>query len=265
VLGDPERIHQILTNLLTNAIKFTPTGGCVELRCVAEGREGVITVRDTGEGITPEFVQHVFDRFSQADRSRGRRHRGLGLGLSIVHHLVNLHGGRVSAESPGPGRGTTMTVRLPLTVTRSTAGAPRAADAPSATPRQLLPGVHVLLVEDDVNVRESTAAFLTGRAARVTTAATASAGVDAFLETKPHVVISDLGLPGDDGYWLLERIRALDSGRDVPVIAFSGYSSATDRSRCLDAGFVTYLIKPVDPNALVRALASALAHDPSTT
>src|SRR4029453_16048650 len=140
VLADPERVHQILTNLLTNAIKFTPDGGCVELGCVAEGREAVITVRDTGEGVAPEFLQHVFERFSQADRSRSRRHRGLGLGLSIVSHLVDLHGGRVTAESPGPGRGTTMTVRLPLTVAQSKAIPRGDAGARGPTPRPLLPG-----------------------------------------------------------------------------------------------------------------------------
>jgi signal transduction histidine kinase/ActR/RegA family two-component response regulator len=263
VLADPERIHQILTNLLSNAIKFTPAGGRVALRCVAEGREGVITVRDTGEGVPPEFLQHVFERFSQADRSRGRRHRGLGLGLSIVYHLVDLHDGRVTAESPGPGGGTTMTVRLPL----AAALAEPVSRAPSATvaTRRLLPGIRVLVVEDDVNVRESTAAFLEMRAAQVTTVASARAAIDVFLEAKPDVVISDLGLPGEDGYWFLHQLRALDLGRDVPVIAFSGYASATECARCVDAGFSAHLIKPVDPNALVQAVAAALSRDPSIT
>jgi len=259
VLGDPERIHQILTNLLTNAIKFTPGGGRVELRCVAEAGEGVITVRDTGEGIPPEFIQHIFERFSQADRSRGRRHRGLGLGLSIVYHLVELHGGRVAAESRGPGGGTTMTVRLPLA---AAVAAPVArAPIPAVATRGRLPGVRVLIVEDDTNVRESTAAFLEMRGARVTTAASASAGVDAFLEAKPDVVVSDLGLPGEDGYAFLQQIRALETGRDVPVIAFSGYSSGVERARCLEAGFIAHLVKPVDPEVLVRALAAVVAHD----
>ena len=262
-LGDPERIHQILANLLTNAIKFTPGGGRVELRCFAEAGEGVITVRDTGDGIPPEFIQHIFERFSQADRSRGRRHRGLGLGLSIVYHLVALHGGRVTAESRGPGGGTTMTVRLPL----GTAVAAPVVLAPvlAITPRQLLPGLRVLIVEDDVNVRLSTAAFLEMRAAQVTTAASANAGVDAFLAAKPEVVVSDLGLPGEDGYAFLRRIRALDTGRDVPVIAFSGYSSATERARCLEAGFIAHLTKPVDPDVLARTLAAVVARDSAAT
>ena len=208
VQGDPERIHQILANLLTNAIKFTPGGGRVELSCAAEGREAVVSVRDTGEGIPPEFIQHIFERFSQADRSRGRRHRGLGLGLSIVYHLVELHGGRVAGESPGPGRGTTMTVRLPLGE-RARRTRLRARRRPRPRPRRLS-GVRVLLVEDDVNVRESTAALLELCAAQVTTAASASAGVDAFLRAKPHVVVSDLSLPGEDGYSFLQQIRALD-------------------------------------------------------
>ena len=260
MLGDPERIHQILANLLTNAIKFTPPGGRVELRCVAEGGEGVITVRDTGEGVPPEFLQHIFERFSQADRSRGRRHRGLGLGLSIVYHLVELHGGRVTAESPGPGGGTTMRVRLPLeaALVERVAGALPAAVAPGR-----LPGIRVLLVEDDVNVRESTAAILERRGAQVTAAASASAGVDAFLRATPAVVVSDLGLRGEDGYSFLQQIRALDTGRDVPVIAFTGYGSATERARCLDAGFAALLIKPVDPDVLVRALAAVVSRNPS--
>ncbi len=260
VIGDPERIHQVLTNLLTNAIKFTTSGGRVELRCVAEGGEGVITVRDTGEGVPPEFIQHIFERFSQADRSRGKRHRGLGLGLSIVYHLVELHGGRVTAESPGSGGGTTMTVRLPLAIA-PTEPVTRASIA-AVAPRRLLPGVRVLIVEDDVNVRESTAAFLQLRAAQVTTAATAAAGVDAFVRSRPDVVISDLSLPGEDGYWFLQQVRQLDPGRDVPVIALSGYSSMTERGRTLDAGFADHLVKPVDPDVLVRAIAAVIARDP---
>lgn len=266
VLGDPERIHQILGNLLTNAIKFTPTGGRVELRCSTANDEGVITVRDTGEGVPPEFIQHIFERFSQADRSRGRRHRGLGLGLSIVYHLVELHGGHVEAVSPGPGGGTTMTVRLPLAAAAAVVEvAPRApAIAPQAAlaERCVLPGVRVLIVEDDVNVRESTAAFLEMRAAQVTTAASASEGIEAFLAAKPDVVVSDLGLPGEDGYSFLRRLRALEIGRDVPVIAFSGYSSGAEHVRCLEAGFALHLVKPVDPEVLVRALEAAVGRVP---
>lgn len=267
VLGDPERLHQILGNLLSNAIKFTPHGGRVELRCCVEGREGVITVRDTGEGIPPDFLQHVFERFSQADRSRGRRHRGLGLGLSIVYHLVELHGGRVAAMSPGPGGGTTMTVRLPLAIAPDAAVVPEAVEVPhtATQKRQLLPGIRILLVEDDVNVRESTAAFLEMRAAQVTTVASANAGVDAFLDVKPDVVISDLGLPGEDGYAFLRRILALDTDHAVPVIAFSGYSSQGERTRCLEAGFAAYLVKPVDPDHLVQAVVAALALAPVLT
>jgi CheY-like chemotaxis protein len=263
VVGDRERIHQILTNLLTNAIKFTPGGGRVALRCFAEAGEGVITVRDTGEGIPPEFIQHIFERFSQSDRSRGRRHRGLGLGLSIVYHLVELHGGRVTAESCAPVGGTTMTVRLPL----GTAVAVPVVRAPISAPatRRLLPGLRVLIVEDDDNVRLSTAAFLEMRTAQVTTAASADAGVDAFLAAKPDVIVSDLGLPGEDGYGFLRRIRALDIGRDVPVIAFSGHSSTAERDRCLEAGFIAHLVKPVDPEMLVRTLAAVVAHDAVAT
>lgn len=260
VMGDPERLHQILANLLTNSIKFTPEGGRVELRCVAEGGEGVITVRDTGEGIPPEFIQHIFERFSQADRSQGRRHRGLGLGLSIVYHLVELHGGSVTAESPGPGGGTTITIRLPLTARNAVPVSTRAPRIGVAPVR--LPGVHVLLVEDDVNVRESTAALLAMRAAQVTTAASASAGIDAFLRTKPDIVVSDLRLPGDDGYAFLRQIRRLDTGRDVPVVSFSGNASDGERERSHGAGFACHLVKPVDPDQLVRALAALVAPAP---
>ena len=258
VLGDPERIHQILTNLLDNALKFTPDGGRVELRCLAEGRDGVITVRDTGEGIPPDFIQHIFERFSQGDRSRGRRHRGLGLGLSIVYHLVDLHGGRVTAESPGPGGGTTITVRLPLTIDRA---APlERAPSIQASPRRLLPGSRILVVEDDANVRDSTAAVLEMRGAQVTTAASAREGIAAFRDAQPDIVISDLGMPGEDGYSFLRAIRALDTGHDVPVIGFSGYSSANERARCLKAGFALHLSKPVDPEVLLQAVAALVPH-----
>ncbi|MGZ5434314.1 MAG: hybrid sensor histidine kinase/response regulator, partial [Thermoanaerobaculia bacterium] len=224
-----------------------------------EGGEGVITVCDTGEGIPPEFIQHIFERFSQADRSRGRRHRGLGLGLSIVYHLVELHGGRVAAESPGPGGGTTITVRLPLVtaIAEPVSRAPR-----TAALRGRLPGIRVLLVEDDIHVRESTAVLLELRGAKVATAASADAGVDAFIGATPDIVVSDLGLPGEDGYSFLQQIRTLDTGGDVPVIAFSGYSSATERARCLDAGFACHLVKPVDPEVLVRTIAAMVARDP---
>lgn len=151
-----------------------------------------------------------------------------------------------------------MTVRLPLarSLAQPVSRAPRTAVAPSR-----LPGIRVLIVEDDANVRESTAALLEGRAAQVTTAASASAGVDAFLRATPDVVLSDLSLPGEDGYWFLQQIRALETGRDVPVIAFSGYGSTTERTRCLDAGFVAHLVKPVDPEALVRAVAAVVSRD----
>ena len=260
VMGDAERLHQVLANLLTNAIKFTPEGGRVDLRCVLEGGQGVITVRDSGEGIPPDFIQHVFERFSRADRSQGRRHRGLGLGLSIVYHLVEMHGGTVAAESPGPGGGTTITVRLPIanaTPAPVHAPASRAAIAPVR-----LSGVRVLLIEDDVNVRESTAAFLAMRSASVTTAASASDGIEAFLRAKPDVVVSDLRLPGDDGYAFLRRVRALETGRDIPVVSFSGNASKDERDRSLGAGFACHLTKPVDPEHLVRALAALVAPAP---
>jgi CheY-like chemotaxis protein len=258
VSADPERIHQILSNLLGNAIKFTPTGGRVELRCSAEGGEGVIRVRDTGEGVPPDFLQHIFERFSQADRSYGRRHPGLGLGLSIVYHLVELHEGSVAAESPGPGGGTTMTVRLPL-IAASTVPVTR---APPIAKAARLPGVRVLLVEDDPGVRDSTRLFLEMRAAQVETAESTSAGLAAFLSTKPHVVVTDLGLPGEDGYVFLERLRALAAGRDVPVIALSGHASPSERTHCIASGFALHLVKPVDPEVLVRSIAAAVAHDP---
>jgi CheY-like chemotaxis protein len=260
VLADAERIHQILANLLTNAIKFTPSGGRVTLRCWVDGGEAAISVRDTGEGVPSEFLQHIFERFSQADRSRGRRHRGLGLGLSIVYHLVELHGGRVAADSPGPGGGTTMTVRLPLA---AAADVPRPPAPVGATERRrTLSGVRVLIVEDDANVRDSTQMLLEMRAAQVVTAASTSAGIDGFLASKPHVVVTDLGLPGEDGYAFLRQIHELPNGREVPVIAFSGYASAAERARCLDAGFAAHLVKPVAPEILVRAIGAAVALAP---
>lgn len=263
VLADAERVHQILANLLGNAIKFTPVGGRVEVRCTTEAGEGVVSVRDSGEGVSSEFLPHLFDRFAQADRSKARRHGGLGLGLAIVRHLVDLHEGSVAAESPGPGRGTTMTVRLPLTpAVAEPAIAAIPPSVPKADPRQALCGLHVLLVDDDADVRESLAILLEMRAARVTVAASAGMALDAFVRTPPDVVVTDLGLPGEDGFALLQRLRQHQTGADVPVIAFSGYASASERTRCLEAGFATHLTKPLDPAILVEALAAVAAPGP---
>ena len=261
VLGDPTRLQQVLWNLLANAVKFTPRGGSVVLRALRVESHLEISVADTGIGIAPEFLPFVFERFRQAEEPTTRKHSGLGVGLSIVRHLVELHGGRVSAASAGPDLGATFTLSLPLPAlveaVRPEAGGARAAAAGPVLPAVRLDRLRVLVVDDELDARELVRHVLAVRGAQVETASSAAEAF-AFLESfRPEVLISDIGMPREDGYAMMRRIRALpaDSGGGVPSIALTAFARSEDRLRAILAGFQTHLPKPVEPAELLAVVA----------
>ncbi len=259
VLADPDRLQQIVINLLGNAVKFTPAGGWVEIRLEEAGGGVRIQVRDSGEGIDPELLPHVFDSFRQADASTTRQQGGLGLGLAIVRQLVELHGGSVSAESPGPGQGAVFTVSLPLLrpreatkelpiLTQSVSGA-----APSSPP---LAGLRVLAVEDDESTLDALTELLSIQGADVVPAASVSQALKSLQGFDPDVLVSDIGMPERDGYDLIREIRALGhDAMDLPAVAVTAFASPEDRQRALAAGFQVHLAKPVDPRELTSVIA----------
>jgi signal transduction histidine kinase len=265
VQGAAVRLQQIVWNLLSNAVKFTPRGGRVLARAWREGGQACVEVSDTGAGIAPEFLPHVFDRFRQADGRITRQHGGLGLGLAIARHLVEMHGGTIAAESPGPGAGSTFRVRLPLMELRNADAGLRIDEAhvashhPSPVARHSSPlsGLHVLVVDDDEDTRELMAAVLGRAGARVTRAATAAEAFDAVVRLRPDVLLADIGMPVEDGYTLISRVRALGREADgnVPAAALTAYARPEDRARALSAGYQLHIAKPSDPAALVSAVA----------
>ena len=252
VMGDAARLQQVLWNLVANAIKFTPAGGDVFVEAAARDGEAELRVRDTGIGIDPGFLPHVFERFRQADSSTTRTHSGVGLGLSIVRHLVELHGGQISAASEGAGRGATFVVRLPLA-----AHARAAAGSPAGGPGTALDGLRVLVVDDDPDTRELLAVSLGASGARVATAQSADEALRLLENGGADVIVSDIGMPVVDGYMLMQRIRALPgaAGR-VPAIALTAYARPQDRQDALAAGYQVHLPKPVELGALHASLAS---------
>jgi PAS domain S-box-containing protein len=265
IMGDPDRIQQIAWNLLSNAVKFTPKGGRVQLHLRRVNSHIDIIVSDTGEGIAAEQLPHLFERFHQADTGPTRRHAGLGIGLSLVKHLVELHGGKVTAISPGLGQGTTFTVTLPVSVmhpapSREGPSADRATgtiDTDSLKPVSLR-DLRVLVVDDDGEGRELAALILTNAGAETRTASSADQAVQVLGGWLPDVLVSDLEMPGEDGYSLLRRVRhemALH-GRRLPALALTAYGRSEDRVRVLAAGFNLHLAKPADPTELVLAVAS---------
>jgi signal transduction histidine kinase len=252
VHGDPERLEQVLWNLLSNAVKFTGDGGRVEVRLERAGPLARIVVRDTGRGIAPELLPRIFDRFHQADSSTTRAHGGLGLGLAIVRHLVELHGGTAGAASAGPGGGSTFTVELPLAIPRS--GRTPESDVPTALrPATPLAGLHVLVVDDDGDTRQLLATALGQHGARVTTAGSVAEAMTTFGAEPPQVVVSDISMPDEDGFALLRRVRRGD-GAGVPVVAITAHARDEDREHALSSGFAAYVAKPFDPNELARVL-----------
>lgn len=263
VAGDQDRLRQVVWNLLSNAIKFTPQGGRVEVRLERVNSQAEITVSDTGQGISAEFLPFVFDRFRQADASITRSHGGMGLGLAIVRHLVEMHGGSVSASSAGPGQGATFTVRLPLLSVQG-----------SAEPRQRhfrspgesltddlsfsLTGVRALIVDDDPDTLEIISWILMQHGAEVKTTLSALTALDILRDEEVDVLISDIGLPEFDGYDLIARVREIERPhrQPVPAIALTAFTRIEDRLRALAAGFQMYISKPVEPEELVAVIAS---------
>jgi signal transduction histidine kinase len=261
VLGDSDRLQQVVWNLLSNAIKFTPRGGRVEILLREMGMNAVIQVADTGIGIRPEFLPYVFDRFRQAESSLTRSHGGLGLGLSIVRHLIELHGGTVEVESEGEGLGATFTVRLPLRAELAE-GPPLNGRQGSSTSQvwslpDLLKGVRVLVVEDEEDTRDLLVTALQQCGAEVAAFGSVPEALEDFGRTVPDVLISDIGVPFEDGYSLIRKVRARQpvQGGNVPAAALTAYARAEDRLRALEAGFQTHLAKPVDPSDFVATVA----------
>lgn len=265
LLGDPIRLQQVAWNLLNNAVKFTPRGGSVWVRLERTVDEARIIVEDTGEGIRPDFLLHVFDRFRQADGTTTRRHGGLGLGLAIVKQLVELHGGEVSASSEGVGRGARFVVTLPATLGASSLD--REQDQPARAPnvtRSTLPpeaprlsGVRVLVVDDEPDARDLMQLVLEGCGATVTVAASAPEALEALRRLPPAVLVSDIGMPGMDGHELIRRVRALGGpeGGSTPALALTAFARDADRARALDAGYQAHLSKPAEPAQLATLVA----------
>jgi CheY-like chemotaxis protein/two-component sensor histidine kinase len=259
VLGDSARLQQVVWNLLSNSVKFTPRGGTIEVRLQRSDGHVDIVVADSGEGIAPELLPHVFERFWQADGGSSRRHGGLGLGLSIVRQLTELHGGTVSVDSAGLGQGTKFTVRLPISISSDVAvsrDSPRAV-APSDHYPLLLEALRVLVVDDDDDARELIRRTLERGRARTITAASVDEALAAFDTFQPDVLVSDIGMPGRDGFALIHEVRSRGkSARDLPAIALTAFARAVDRRKILLSGFQLHLAKPVEPNELIAAVAS---------
>jgi two-component system, chemotaxis family, CheB/CheR fusion protein len=269
VLGDVDRLQQVLWNILSNAIKFTPPGGRVEIAISEIGDRAQIRVSDTGKGISPELLPHIFDRFRQGDSSTTKANQGLGLGLSIVYHLVELHGGTVQAESPGEGQGTTIIVSLPLRNSPQDLTAPNSTDpsgllesATSAIAENVpdLAGLQVLVVEDDRDTRELLKFAIESYGAEVLAVESARAAL-AALTANPgryNVLISDLGMPEENGYFLIRQVRSLDAaaGGQIPAAALTAYASESERQRAIEAGFQIHIAKPVPPLQLALMVAN---------
>jgi len=272
VAGDPGRLQQVVWNLLSNAIKFTPRDGLVTIELGYHDGQVAITIRDTGSGIAPEFITHVFERFRQGDASMTRSHGGLGLGLSIVKHLIEQHGGTVRAESAGPGQGASFTLELPAalsSIPRPVRGADTGADlrtdlgipspGPQPAPEPVvrdMRGMSVLVVDDDRDARELIARILSDCHASVRLASSAQDAMEQLRASPPDLLISDLGMPDVNGLEFLARVRALprDAGGLVPAIALTAFARSEDRLRALEAGFSAHVSKPVEQSELMTAI-----------
>lgn len=255
VTGDSSRLQQSITNLLSNAVKFTSGGGRVEVRLEHSDKEAVLSVRDTGVGIKPEFMPHVFERFRQADTSTTRAHGGLGLGLAITRSLMEMHGGSVRAESPGEGQGATFTLTLPLTAER-----PPVSTEPVESSGRAdvdLRGCRVLIVDDEADLRQVMALQLRQCGAEVREAGSAAEAFAVVRDWRPHVLISDIAMPDEDGFSLIEKVRALDPGQggETPAVALTVFARPEDETRILEAGFDGYLAKPVESDAFCAMVA----------
>ena len=256
ISGDPDRLQQVFWNLLSNAVKFTPNGGRVEVHLQPTPESFTITVTDTGVGIDPAFLPFVFERFRQADSTSTRQHSGMGLGLAIVRHVVELHGGSVSAESPGEGRGSRFTVTLPR-LEQATSALGKTGAPPAAAGAELpLAPIRVLLVEDDPDAREVTAAGLTKSGFEVHAVSGALKALDLLDAWLPDVVVSDIGMPGMDGYEFVRLLRARspERGGKVAALALTAFAGLGDAARAHASGYQEHLSKPITPDALAEAI-----------
>jgi signal transduction histidine kinase len=265
ILGDKTRLEQVLWNLLNNAIKFTPACGHVRVSVSRRQREVEIVVEDDGVGISPEFLPHVFERFRQADASSTRAYGGLGIGLSIVKTVVELHGGSVEASSGGASPGSCFRVVIPLALGAESSRMPMARPAASASPPrapEALSGVSVLVVEDDPEAAELLRYLLESGGATVLTASSSAAGYDLLVAQRPDVLVSDIGMPGEDGFAFIRRVRSLESTR-IPAIAVTAYASVHDRTRVLGAGFDMHVTKPIEPKEFVDLVEALVLMQPA--
>jgi PAS domain S-box-containing protein len=267
IAGDPDRLRQIIWNLLSNAVKFTPKDGRVQVRLERINSNVEITVSDTGVGITPEFLPHIFERFRQAEAGLSRQYSGLGLGLAIVRNLVEMHGGTVSASSDGPGTGATFRVRLPVMIVHAETREdhrvhPR--QELQLSPVQLpdLTGTKVLAVDDEVDALSLLREVLEAAGAQVTTATSGAAALEKMSAAKPDVLVADLGMPLMDGFELMNRVRALEDPaiRDIPAAALTAYARSEDRATTLQGGYAIHLAKPIDPVELASAVKALARH-----
>ncbi|MBD1847681.1 response regulator [Cyanobacteria bacterium FACHB-63] len=253
VAGDPTRLQQVFWNLLSNGVKFTPPGGQVSIRLERLDSYAYITVSDTGRGIAPDFLPYMFDYFRQADGSTTREFGGLGLGLAIVRYLVELHGGTVRAESPGEGQGATFIIRLPVMPT------PPEANQDEQSPEQALDlkSIKILIVDDETDTRELVAFTLEQQGAQVTAVSSAYEALVVLPQVKPDVLLSDIGMPGMDGYMLIQQVRTLapEQGGQVPAIALTAYAGEINQQHAIAAGFQKHISKPIEPEELVQAIA----------
>jgi CheY-like chemotaxis protein len=269
VTGDANRLHQVLWNLLSNAVKFTPKGGRIQVLLERVNSHLELSVIDSGEGIAPEFLSYVFDRFRQADATTTRRHGGLGLGLAIVKQLVELHGGSVRVKSAGLGFGSTFIVMLPITAVRPDSRPEPARRHPASSselglglPHEMaraeLAGLAILVVDDEPDARALVQRLLEDNHAKVTAASSAAEALAQLQTQRFDLLVSDIGMPDQDGYSLIRKVRALgaDRGGTIPAVALTAYARAEDRVKALRAGYQMHLVKPIEPTELITVVAS---------
>jgi signal transduction histidine kinase/ActR/RegA family two-component response regulator len=256
IAGDSARLQQVAWNLLSNAVKFTPEGGSVGVRLAREGAQVKLSVSDTGRGIPAEFLPHVFDRFRQADSATTRSYGGLGLGLAIVRHLAELHGGEVRAESAGEDRGSTFSVTFPLAQGAAPCSCQPEAETLSPNRAERLSGVRVLVVDDEQDTRRLISTVIAQSGAEVTACASAGEALETLKTWRPHILMSDIGMPGEDGYALIRQVRALppERGGRTPAAALTAYARDEDRGRALAAGYQLHIAKPFNPGELLAAV-----------
>jgi len=262
ISADSARLQQVMWNLLSNAVKFTPHGGRISVRLEQDGSDARVTITDTGQGIEPEFLPRVFDRFRQADSSTTRSFGGLGLGLAIVRHLVELHGGTVSAHSDGVNKGATFSATFPLLADRT--GAVAVAQSGEHTVSlHSLDGLRVLLVDDEPEARQLISTVITSTGAEVKACTSAREALAKLLEWKPDVILSDIAMPDEDGYTFINKVRSLprDKGGETPAAALTAYARDVDRRQALEAGYQMHIAKPIGAGQLVSMIARLAGRD----